>query len=182
MNDQRPDLPYPGPYAYGSNTPGPYPVPSQPPAPRPKRTGLKILAVLGAIAVATVGGCTALLYSGAQSAIDNTPATIDPGTPTPTIHATAGPKKVAPSYLPRDGVLLVGKDVKAGTFRATVPQSDLGASLPSCYVARLRGTSGDLGDIITNQNRYPGDVVTLTIKASDAAVEIHGCGKWVRIK
>jgi hypothetical protein len=183
--------PMPNPYAYGGQ-PGPYPSPQPRPdlpysggrPPKKKHTGLKIFALISAVVVAGAVACTAAVTNSAQDAIDNLPnvVTPEPGTPTPTIHATAGPKKVSPPAVLHDGVLLVGKDVKAGTFRATVPSSELGTSVPSCYVARLRGTSGELGDIITNQNRYPGDVVTVTVRASDAAVEVHGCGKWVRIK
>lgn len=184
MSNYTPHETGPNPYAYGTGQPGPYTPPPAPRPPKKKHTGLKIFFVS---ALAVIGGavaCTAAVTNSAQDAIDNLPnvVTPEPGTPTPTIHATAGPKKVSPPAVLRDGVLLVGKDVKAGTFRATVPTSELGTSVPSCYVARLRGTSGELGDIIANQNRYPGDVVTVTVRASDAAVEIHGCGKWVRIK
>lgn len=176
-------------YNYGQQ-PGPYGVPPTPPRPpKKKHTGAKIFSALAVVAVLTVGGCMAVVSNTAQEFAGDLPNVVPTETQpaakptaTPQAKPKPKPKETVPSFLPKDGTLLVGEDVKPGTYRATVPQVDgMPAELPSCYIARLRGTSGELGDIISNQNRKPGDVVTLTIKATDDAVEIRGCGTWKRL-
>lgn len=74
-----------------------------------------------------------------------------------------------------EGVLLVPTEVKPGTYRATVPAGG------HCYWARLKGTSGSFDEIIANGNGGPGSKVTVTVKASDKALEQHGCGTWTKI-
>lgn len=71
------------------------------------------------------------------------------------------------------GTLIVGRDVKAGTYRATVPGDSFG-----CYWARLKGTSGATGDIITNGLAKAAAHVVVTIAATDKAFESNGCGPW----
>ena len=46
------------------------------------------------------------------------------------------------------GTYLVGRDIAAGTYRG---KAGAGA-LDSCYWARLRGLSGELDDVIANDN------------------------------
>lgn len=68
-----------------------------------------------------------------------------------------------------DGVYLVGVDVQPGTYRA--------AASSGCYYARLRSTS--TSDIIDN-NITDGPVV-LTIKPTDKALQVNGCGQFQRV-
>ncbi|MBA0125079.1 hypothetical protein H0B56_05940 [Haloechinothrix sp. YIM 98757] len=71
--------------------------------------------------------------------------------------------------VPGDGVWVVGEDIEAGTYRGNAEGRD-------CYWARLSGTSGDFGDLITNGNSSGPTVVT--IQDSDAAFETNRCGEW----
>lgn len=75
-----------------------------------------------------------------------------------------------------DGVFLVGAEVVPGRYRTAGAAA--ARALPNCYWARLRGTSGELRDIIANDNgRGP---VTVTISPSDVAFESKGCVGWVK--
>lgn len=73
------------------------------------------------------------------------------------------------------GLLLVGSDIRPGTYRATC-ESDFG-----CYWARLKGTSGEFEDIVANEGRDPGQRATVTIRGSDVAFETTGFGEWTRV-
>lgn len=189
MNDHTPYNPN---YGYGQQ-PGPYRAPEPP---RPPKKGAprwaKIFAGIAVVGLLTVGGCTAVVMSAAEDFAGDLPNTVPDATqptgsgdqtktPTPP-PVTPGPKKPGPSLMPRDGVLRVPSQVKPGRYETTVPTEPGMEGLPTCYIARLKGTSGELSDIISNQNRFGGDVVTLTIKATDDAVEIRGCGTWKRVK
>jgi len=168
-------------------SPGPYYQPMQPPPPRRKHTGLKVFAVLSAVVLAGAGACTAVVYQGASDALKEIPTTVptvdgsagQTKTPAATPQAKPKGKETVPSFLPRNGTLLVGPDVKPGTYQATCP-----ADAIMCYWARLKNTSGDIGSIIANEIVDAGAKATLTIKATDNAVEITGFGgaTWKRIR
>jgi len=70
-----------------------------------------------------------------------------------------------------DGVFLVNRDIQPGTYRSS--QGD------GCYYARLRGTGGTLGDIITNGN--PSGQTVITIAPSDVAFDSERCGTWTKV-
>ncbi len=195
MNDQNNQ------YGYGRDQRGPYSTPDQrpfgqvppehfrqlPPPRRPKRPGRVVGIVVGfcLVAIALIGGCTALVFDGAIGATTGpdsaphvvpTPSKPGPAVPSPTTKP--GAKKVTPAPVPRDGVLFVGKDVKAGTYRATVPADSL-----ACYAARLKDTDGELDSIISNKIYEAGTQAVLTIKATDYAVEVRCDGAtWERVK
>lgn len=88
---------------------------------------------------------------------------------------TTAPPPPPPPGIRTEGILLVPGEVAPGTYRATVPSGE------HCYWARLRGTTGEFAEIIANGNGDPGERVTVTVKASDKALEQHGCGEWAKI-
>jgi hypothetical protein len=65
-----------------------------------------------------------------------------------------------------DGMFIVGKDIKPGTYRTT----------GSCYWARLSGFGGELDDIIANDNTSGSGIVE--IARGDTGFESSGCGGW----
>lgn len=71
-----------------------------------------------------------------------------------------------------DGMFIIGTDIDAGTYKST------GAS--SCYYARLGGFSGQLGDIIANENTDSQAIVT--IDAGDTGFKSSGCGTWTKMQ
>lgn len=70
-----------------------------------------------------------------------------------------------------DGNYEVGADIQPGTYRTRKASS-------GCYYARLRGFSGSLGDIISNENTYYPSVVT--IEPTDKGFKSSGCGTWTQ--
>lgn len=79
--------------------------------------------------------------------------------------------EIEANTIPGSGTYLVGDDIQPGTYRMTLDGSS------SCYWARLAGLSGELGDIITNDN-VSGQAF-VTIAETDVAFETSRCGEWV---
>jgi hypothetical protein len=96
-------------------------------------------------------------------------------------HSTASAQPTnppAPTHTPAptfahfgDGTFEVGKDIHPGTYRTREASS-------GCYYARLKGFSGSLDDIITNDNTDAPAVVT--IAASDKGFQSRDCGTWTQ--
>lgn len=77
-------------------------------------------------------------------------------------------KKAVPGFN-GDGTYEVGADIKPGKYIS-------GGEL--CYWARLKGLSGEFGDIIANGNG-PGRQIVI-IRKSDKAFETQRCNRWVK--
>lgn len=92
----------------------------------------------------------------------------------PTV-ATSKQAKAPAGSITESGTLLVGSEVKPGTYRAEVPEDSLG-----CYYARL--SSEDDSAIIANGLGSPGDRMTVTIRNRDKAFHTDGCGIWVLVR
>lgn len=69
-----------------------------------------------------------------------------------------------------DGMFIVGTDIMPGTYR--------NSGGDSCYYARLSGFSGDLSEILANNNVSTPTIVT--ISASDKGFKSQGCGTWTK--
>jgi hypothetical protein len=80
------------------------------------------------------------------------------------------PPKPAPAPSITDGTYEVGSEVKAGTYK-----SDGG----ECYWERLKGFSGDFGDIIANDNTSGPS--RMTIRSSDNGVTFSGGCEWTKV-
>lgn len=95
------------------------------------------------------------------------------------IGVQPGGKKPGPSYLPEDGTLLVGKDVKPGTYQTRVTES---YGIASCYWARLRSLDGSRNIIDNGLGQTVGALMTLQVRSSDYAVEIRCNGAtWKKV-
>lgn len=66
------------------------------------------------------------------------------------------------------GTWVIGAHIQPGTYQAEGGES--------CYWERLRGVSGEFGDIIAND--LPAGSAIVTISASDYAFHSSGCGNW----
>jgi hypothetical protein len=147
--------------------------------PQPPRQGLSGLAwvlIATALVVGCVGGVVAT--SLARNAANNAGggSTTSPGA------NAAGDVNVDPTTRPPDantisdnGILIVGKDIKPGTYSTTVPADSL------CYWSRLSATDGSIDSIIANDLAQPGSKVTVTIKPTDKAFKTDGCGTWHKV-
>jgi hypothetical protein len=70
-----------------------------------------------------------------------------------------------------DGTYIVGTDILRGTWHSTGGDG--------CYWARLKGFSGQLGDIIANDN-VPSGPTVVSVASSDAGFTVTRCGTWTR--
>lgn len=159
------------------DAPPPYIPREQYTPPPPKRGAPRFVKVVAWIVgsclagMLVIGVATSLKIDGAIDAGDSAPhvappkAVPGPAVPTP---KTKTVEKAPVNNLPRDGVLMVPADLKPGTYRATAPEDNI-----VCYWARLRDTDGELGSIIANHTAAGGDLVTITVKPTDHAVEIQ---------
>ena len=71
-----------------------------------------------------------------------------------------------------DGTFIVNTDILPGTYKSS---GDVG-----CYYSRLRGFSGGVSDIISNENTDTPAIVT--ISKSDKGFRATRCGVWTKIK
>jgi len=69
-----------------------------------------------------------------------------------------------------DGVYIVNVDIEPGIWRADQPEG--------CYWSRLRGFTGELGEIISNENGKG----LVTIAKTDKGFKSVRCGTWTKIK
>jgi len=76
-----------------------------------------------------------------------------------------------------NGTMVVGKDVKPGKYKSA--GAEPGGPMPMCYHTRLKGFSGEMTDIISNEVVQPADgAVIVTIKPTDAGFQSKGCARW----
>jgi hypothetical protein len=185
------------------------PIPQVPqPAPqKPRRRWLPIV-ITGALTAVLAGSCGAILGTTASASGSTDPqptptkTVTAPSEPQPTQTATVpgptktvtvpgptktvtvpGPTKTVTAAAPRskpkpagigDGMRKVGTDVQPGRYTTKVPEG------PYCYWERLRGSGGELDDIIANDNREPGTRAYVTIRTSDKFFNSEDCGTWTR--
>ena len=95
------------------------------------------------------------------------PLTVTSTVATPPVTVTTTP---TPQTAFTDGTYRVGTDIVAGTYRAISPSD-------SCYWERLRGWSGELGDIIAND--FAGQTI-VTVAPTDVGFHSSRCGNWTR--
>lgn len=127
-----------------------------------KRTALA--AAVAALAVLTGCGAT-------EPTIVITPTPTPPPAPAPLLPPRSTFHTPATTFT--DGTFEVLVDIKPGKYKTAGP---VASPVPICYWARLKGTNGQLSDIITNGN--PTGPTTVTISPSDAAFETQGCQPW----
>lgn len=107
----------------------------------------------------------------ARSAADRAAvvSTAHPGTPVPQTRPVEMSPPLAES-MPGDGTYLIGRQIKAGTYRSPGGQD--------CYWARLRDTSGLASSVIASNRRRGPQIVTIR---SGEAFASEGCNGWVMI-
>lgn len=180
-----PQQPYPGTYPDVHGYPGPsqpdprvlaYGQPTPPPA-APKRGASRWLIPLAAFVLGVMLGA-ALTGGGSSTTAGGATATRTVTAPAKTVTAQVpaakAPAAAPAASFPGDGTYEVGVDVKPGTYKSAKPASG------NCYWARLKGDSGQLADIIANNNSSGPSVVT--IKSTDKVFQTTGCEDWVRAR
>jgi hypothetical protein len=72
----------------------------------------------------------------------------------------------------REGTFIVGKDIKAGTYKTDVPETSTG-----CYWERAKDSTGNGSSTIANDNLSAGAHGTVTIKNGET-FKTDDCGTW----
>jgi hypothetical protein len=142
--------------------------------------GVVVLCLFGSVLIAVAGGDdaakTAASSDVATPAATDAPDTTEPETtepdspsPSPTPKKT---KPAGPATTFGDGQWLVGRDIKAGTYRTAGPED---GGLGICYWERAKDASGEFDSIITNGT--PKGPANLTVNNGEY-VESNGCQPW----
>lgn len=157
----------------GDARPELYPLTRQAEQRAADRAGIKpyvAAAAAGAVAIVIVGLATTLWIDrgAASAAAEQAPR---PVAATPQRKPVEKAPPVAES-INRDGIYLVGREIKTGTYR-----TDSG---PDCFWARLRNTSREDGSIITAGHLISGPQY-VTLAKGDRAFESRGCNAWVMV-
>ncbi|GAA3145852.1 hypothetical protein ACFQ0X_37505 [Streptomyces rectiviolaceus] len=90
--------------------------------------------------------------------------------------ASASKEGAVGDGIPGDGTFVVGAEIKPGTYRTAGPADNI---IDNCYWARLKSTSGDVGDIIANGNTK--GPATVTVSPGDKAFQTTGCKDWAKV-
>lgn len=88
-------------------------------------------------------------------------------------ETTEAPEEPEAEFAFDDGTHVVGEDIQPGTYRT---HGDDGSSF-GCYWARLSGFSGELDEIIANDNAQN---TVVTIAETDKGFSSSGCGTWTK--
>lgn len=72
-----------------------------------------------------------------------------------------------------DGIWTVGKDLKAGRYKTTVP-----TDVFACHWERMRDADGTIRSTIEEGLSRPGTKVTVTIRTGDKLFKSELCGTW----
>ncbi|MGH8791205.1 MAG: hypothetical protein ACRDXX_00965 [Stackebrandtia sp.] len=144
--------------------------------PQQHNSGLSTGGIVGAIAaaVAVVGlltvGIILVINSGDSDDSDSSAS----DSKTEASDASDDADAVNPNAaISGDGTYMVGDDIEAGDYTATVPDDST-----MCYWERLSGASGEFEDIIANDIADAGEQVRVTIEDGDEAFSTSGCGAW----
>lgn len=126
----------------------------------PILTGLLVLFIIG------------IIGSAADSSKNSSNSTSNS---TSTVNSQSQQNEPTPTTDPNphfgDGAFTVGKDIQPGAYRTRTGSS-------GCYYARLSGFSGELSEIISNENTdYP---AVVTIEATDKGFKSSRCGTWTQ--
>jgi hypothetical protein len=149
----------------------PYAVPTEAPLTPPKKRHIIRNVVFGVIGLFVL----LIVMASLGSTAPNTPAgaTVSLEAPAPAAREAAAPAPAAATFTA--GTYSVGSEFPAGTYRTTGPSDGIG-----CGWSRLKGTSGELSDIIAN-DLVQGPSV-FTVKGTDDAVELVGDCTWTKTK
>jgi hypothetical protein len=109
---------------------------------------------------------TSVVYRPQPTSIQKVPAPGQATTTRPKPAVTA-----APAATIEEGEWSVPAEVKPGTYRTTGGEG--------CYWARLKGFSGDLGDVIANG--LPTGPARVTIARTDKGFTTSGCDPWRKV-
>ncbi|MEV0118373.1 hypothetical protein AB0H77_34875 [Streptomyces sp. NPDC050844] len=137
--------------------------------------GLAVGAVIVALATGGSDSGDGAKPSATITATETVTGSVKPES-VPKSSASPSKEEAADDGIPGDGTFVVGTEIKPGTYRTAGPADDV---INSCYWARLKSTTGDVGDIIASgDSKGP---VTVTISPGDKAFQTTGCKNWKKV-
>ncbi|MGE5830769.1 MAG: hypothetical protein ACM30G_20735 [Micromonosporaceae bacterium] len=148
---------------------------SRPTAPRPRRRLPRPIA-LGAVMVFGTILLTVCLIAVTFSGLFGNPFRADRAEPAIPTLVTVGPVPAALATEFDDGTWLVGRDIVAGTYQASVPASSAG-----CMWERADSSDGTLASVLESGAGDAGTMAVVTIKVTDTVFRSHECGRWVQV-
>lgn len=101
----------------------------------------------------------------------STSASAEPGEPL--VEESPSPEPAGPRTRFADGIWTVGKELKAGRYKTTVP-----TDVFACHWERMRDARGTTDSTIAEGLSKPGTKVTVTISSSDKLFKSELCGTW----
>ena len=132
--------------------------------------------VVVAAGVAVIASALRSHLPGGQPAATATTPVADPivsGEPLEEEEPSPSPAVTGPRTTFADGIWTVGKDVKPGRYKTTVPNDVF-----ACHWERMRDTNGTTQSTIAEGLGEPSSHVTVTIKSTDKAFKSELCGTW----
>jgi hypothetical protein len=129
-----------------------------------------LIAVVGVSALVVILCVIGATLSGLFSFLGSTEPAADTALAPEVVAAAAEPVTTFP-----DGQYLVLRDVRAGTYEATVP-----AGSPGCSWERRSTTDGTASAVLESGEAEVGDKIVVNIKPTDKIFHSQGCGTWDR--
>lgn len=131
------------------------------------------LLAAGAVAAGAWGSWTALQHIGGSA--DAAPVVSDrptgtPGPPVPQPHHTEY-SPASPTVVTEDGMYIVGKQIKPGTYRATCGARN------TCVWQRYRVVDG-VATAVAGGTALPGESVLVELSTADFSFGVIGFGSW----
>lgn len=84
------------------------------------------------------------------------------------------PARVPVASFP-DGQWLVGADIQAGNYSATVPVGS-----PGCSWERTESTDGTAASVLESGTAKEGEQTVVNVRVTDKVFQSNGCGIWTR--
>jgi hypothetical protein len=97
----------------------------------------------------------------------------EPVTDVGPVASVAGPSVAGPTTTFGDGQWLVGPDIVAGAYTATVP-----ADSPTCSWERRTSSDGTVSAVLEYGGGRAGEKIVVDIRPTDRVFRSLGCGSW----
>jgi hypothetical protein len=141
---------------------------------RPRRTpptGAILFAIVVALVIVAVAGWLVMTDSPARGAADH--AAVPSARPGPAVpqHKTAEKSPAAPTSVSEDGMYIVGKQIRVGTYRATC------GTRSTCIWQRYQALGGVLTSV-AGGTAMPGQSVVVELGKADFSFGVLGFGVW----
>lgn len=134
-------------------------------------TGAILFALVAALVITAIAGWLVMTDSPARGAADHAAVpSAQPGPPVPQRKAVEKSPPV-PTVLTEDGMYIVGKQIKSGTYRAT-------CGVRSTCIWQRYQVLGGVTTAVAGGTAMPGQSVLVEISRGDFSFGVLGFGSW----